>query len=57
MRFIVAGRTVAMSAGTRVRRGACDDIRNGRQLEIEGTQVAGGVVEATTVEISKKDDD
>lgn len=54
--FVVRATTVVGSASTRYDK-KCDDLRIGRQVEVDGVTQANGSVRATRVEIKKDDKD
>jgi hypothetical protein len=51
LRFAVDGRRVAASSSTRFRRGNCDDVENGVDVEVEGELRPDGIVYASRVEL------
>jgi hypothetical protein len=49
--FTVDGRRVSTDSSTRFRRGNCDDIENGEDVEVDGELRADGIVYATRVDL------
>jgi hypothetical protein len=48
--FVVDGLTVTASAGTNFR-GGCESLRNGVEVDVEGTLMSDGTVRAERIEI------
>lgn len=55
--FNAGGLQVRTDAATRFKDGECSDMRNGIDVTIDGTVQAGGVIDATKVELKKKNKD
>lgn len=51
LQFTLNGTSVMTNAATRFKDGACSDVRNGVEVEVEGTRQANGKVLALRVEI------
>lgn len=51
--FIVGTTLVSTSSATTFSGGKCDDVKNGKQVAVDGTRQANGSVKATKVTISK----
>ena len=50
--FIVRTRLITTSSATTFSGGKCDDVKNGKQVEVDGTTQSNGSVKATRVDIS-----
>ena len=51
--FIVRTTLVTTSSATTFSGGKCDDVKNGKQVAVDGTTQSNGSVKATRVTISK----
>jgi hypothetical protein len=51
--FIARGVPIATDSSTDFRKGGCNDLRNGRDVSVEGVVQSNRTIRATTIEIRK----